>query len=333
MLKQALVCCLFLAACGESVSPGIHLTAADPEHGIRGDVTDEDGGVIRFESRVVDGTARAEVTNRDGVVIARYEEHDVDRTKIEIAGVPYRFAGDQPFEDALAQLATDGPLIRLLAYDLVTLVSAPGLVRERRGLEVPFQAAQRHIGVLAARGANNGDYFSDADRYVVKNVDPRIILDENWNVNGAVPEGERRPDDDSRVGDCFGRCGGGCGSWSHYTTNIQRNYQYSFDIENGGWCNVYNSTADMVHRTCGCKTHGCAAHDYCVRTWCPGDPGCAFCWPEAVWAGVTGISCLFMGDTCWSYADPVSFDNDVQCFYCNECGCAEGSPPQCPWVP
>jgi len=180
--------------------------------------------------------------------------------------------------------------------------------------------------------------------YVVKALDSRLILQHNWMSKDAaeavgdfhddgtanVAGGGPLYDDEDRVGSCFGRCGGGCGSWQHYTVNLQSTYQYTYDIENGGWCNVYSTTGETLHQTCGCKTHGCASHDWCVRNLCDGNEWCALCAPEAIWAGISWTSCLFRGDTCWSYVDgTVSFPNDTRCFYCNDCGCAEGGPPSC----
>jgi hypothetical protein len=336
---------LVAAACSDPITPGITISSADPIAGLRGHVASRDGDVLAFESKVTDGVLHATITDRASNVVAAYTEDGVARPDLVINDIPYTMTGEPGFDGALTELADHGDAIRTLAYDLVVVAPSGDLVRERRGLEVPFQAAQRPIGVAAERAGDGSDYYANEQMFAVKTLDRRLILQQNWMdkerarlagddqgdncaTGGAGALGSK-PDDDSRVGDCFGRCGGGCGSWNHYVTNIHSDYLYSYDIENGGWCNVYSSTADYVHRTCGCAAHGCADHDYCVRTFCPDDAACAFCWPEAIWAGITWGSCLFQADKCWSYADPVAYPEDTRCFYCGPCGCAEGGPPSC----
>ena len=346
MLFRSLAPLLIAAGCSETTAPGIQISSADPVNGLRGTVTSRTGDdVLTFESKVNDGVLHASITDRAGNVVSAYTEDGIDRPDITINQIPYSMAGEPGFANALTELAEHGDAIRTLAYDLVTTAPSPELVRERRGLEVPFQAAQLAIGVLRDRQGDVGDYFASENMYVVKTLDARLILQRNWMTpEAAAVAGDAHGelgsaqavtggpvfDDEDRVGGCFGRCGGGCGSWNHYTVNVQSNYLYSYDIENGGWCNVYSSTGQTLHQTCGCATHGCASHDWCVRNLCGGNEYCALCAPLAVWAGISWTSCLFRGDTCWSYVDgTVSFPEDTRCFYCSECGCAEGSPPYC----
>lgn len=339
---------LIAVACAEPATPGIQISSADPINGLRGRVTSHAGDdVLSFASKVTGGVLHATIVDRANNVLAAYTEDGTNRPELTINQIPYSMAGEPGFELALSELADHGDALRTLAYDLILEAPLPGLVRERRGLEVPFQAAQAAIGPSPDREGDRGDYYATESMYVVKTLDPRLILRHNWMTEEAAhvagdahTDGASDPaqavtggpvyDDEARVGSCFGRCGGGCGSWQHYTVNIQSTYLYSFDIENGGWCNVYSSTGETLHQTCGCATHGCAAHDWCVRAFCPDNAGCAFCWDLAVWAGVTWTSCLFMGDTCWSYVDgTVSYPEDIRCFYCSECGCSEYGPPSC----
>jgi hypothetical protein len=339
---------LLVTACSEPLTPGIQISSADPVNGLRGRVTSHAGDdVLRFESKVTNGVLHATITDQANNVLAAYTEDGSNRPDLTINQIPYSVAGEPGFELALTELADHGDAIRTLAYDLALEAPSPDLVRERRGLEVPFQAAQTAIGVSPDHKGDLGDYYAADAIYVVKTLDPRLILQRNWmNPEAAHVAGDAHTDgvpgpdqavtggpvydDESRVGSCFGRCGGGCGSWQHYTVNLQSTYLYSFDIENGGWCNVYSTTGETLHQTCGCATHGCASHDWCVRNLCGGDAGCATCWDVAIWAGISWTSCLFRGDTCWSYVDgTVSFPEDLRCFYCGSCGCAEGGPPSC----
>lgn len=335
---------LIAAACSEPATPGIQISSADPVNGLRGRVTSHTGDVLLFESKVSDGVLHATIVDRDRNVLAAYTEDGTNRPDLTINQIPYSMAGEPGFANALTELADHGDAIRTLAYDLIREAPSPDLVRERRGLEVPFQAAQNAIGVSHDRGGDRGDYYANETMYVVKALDSRLILQHNWMSKEAaeavgdfhddgtanVAGGGPLYDDEARVGSCFGRCGGGCGSWQHYTVNLQSTYQYTYDIENGGWCNVYSTTGETLHQTCGCATHGCASHDWCVRNLCGGDEYCALCVPEAIWAGISWTSCLFRGDTCWSYVDgTLSFPNDTRCFYCSDCGCAEGAPPSC----
>jgi hypothetical protein len=337
---------LLAAACSEPATPGIQLSSADPASGLHGRVTSHAGDdVLRFESKVTDGVLHAVIVDRNNNTLASYTEDGTKQPELTINQIPYSMAGEPAFADALTELADHGDAIRTLAYDLIDAAPSADLVRERRGLEVPFQAAQVAIGVALDRGGDRGDYYANETMYVVKALDSRLILQHNWmNKQAAQVAGDAHDDgvanvaggggpvydDEDRVGSCFGRCGGGCGSWQHYTVNVQSTYLYSFDIQDGGWCNVYQSTGETLHQTCGCKTHGCASHDWCVRNLCGGDEFCPLCYPEAIWAGISWTSCLFRGDTCWSYVDgTVSYPEDIRCFYCGPCGCGENGPPNC----
>lgn len=336
---------LLAAACSEPATPGIQLSSADPASGLRGRVTSHAGDdVLRFESTVTGGVLHAVIVDRDNNTLAAYTEDGSNRPELTINQIPYSMAGEPGFANALTELADHGDAIRTLAYDLIEAAPSADLARERRGLEVPFQAAQAAIGLASDRSGDHGDYYADLTMYVVKGLDARLILQRNWmNKQAAEVAGDSHDDgvanvagggpvydDEDRVGSCFGRCGGGCGSWQHYTVNVQSTYLYSFDIQDGGWCNVYQSTGQTLHQTCGCKTHGCASHDWCVRNLCGGDEFCPLCYPEAIWAGISWTSCLFRGDTCWSYVDgSVSYPEDVRCFYCGPCGCGENGPPSC----
>ncbi|HTE49323.1 MAG TPA: hypothetical protein VK698_00510 [Kofleriaceae bacterium] len=335
-----------LAACTDSSPeqplPGLQITSADPAHGIVGTVTNDAGDqVLRFESRIADSVLTTTITNQDGDTVVKFTEDPINRPDLVAMGVPYTTYGDEAFDIAVEEVATGpaGPLLRDLAYGIGEAAPAAALVRERRGLRVPFQSMQFIVGVNPDVQIDDAELHANGEVFTVKGLDHRLILPENWLVPppAANGDGTQRHSDAEQ---CFGRCGGGCNDWNDYPTNIQRTYVNTIDIENGGWCNVWNTHADTLHQTCGCKTHGCASHDWCVRELCGGDAFNACSWavcniPEpynplswtVVWAGISSISCLWRSDTCWSYTTPGGFDwaEEYQCFYCNESGCCEGS--------
>ena len=322
----ALLGAVTLTACGaETFEPGLHLISADPVGGVAGYYQAKTGDArIDFRSGVVNNVLTSEIRDARGQVLAIYLEDGVERPNLRILDAAYGVYGDPAFEKALERLAgsPEGALVQSLAYELVTAAPGDDLIRPRRGLEVPYQAMQGYLKVLSARHANNSDYYASADQFAVKSVDHRLILKKNWidrDSMEAAGGGNRARDDESRVGYCFGRCGGGCGSWSHYGHTLSSEYLDSYDIDTcGGWCNEYTVTWELVHQTCGCATSGCAAHDWCVRNLCGGDAWCAPCDVVAIWTGITAISCLWMSDTCWSYADPPTQGIDTQCF--PQCG-------------
>lgn len=346
-LSLALVAAALLeTACTESLPEqppvGLQVTLSDPERGIAGTVVSEAGDLIRFASRVTDGVLTTTITDGEGKPVMQFREDGVERPALVARDAPYTAYGDEAFDFAVEEVATGpaGPLLRDLAYGIGDAAPGDGLVRERRGLRVPFQAMQFIVGVDPLIQLDDAEVHANGEVFTVKGLDRRLILPENWfepPPEGA--DGLRHNDGEQ----CFGRCGGGCNDWNDYPTNIQREYVETFDIENGGWCNVWNSRADTLHQTCGCKTHGCAAHDWCVRELCGGDAFNACSWavcniPEpwnplswtVIWAGISSVSCLWRGDTCWSYTTPGGFEwgQEVQCFYCNQWGCCEGS--ECP---
>ena len=332
-----------VAACAElppEPSPGLQITSSDPERGIAGTVAAESGDpFLRFESRVTDGVLTTVITDRDGAPVMQYTENGIDRPDLIALTSPYTTYGDELFEAALEDVAVSpsGPLLRDLAYGIGVAAPAEELVRERRGLRVPFQAMQFMVGDLPETQIDDAEVHANGEVFTVKGLDRRLILTENWyEPPPEGPDGARHSDSEQ----CFGRCGGGCNDWNDYPTNIRRTFLYGYDIENGGWCNVYNTQADTLHQTCGCRTHGCASHDWCVRELCGGDAFNACSWavcniPEpwnplswtSIWAGISSVSCLWRSDTCWSYTTPggFAFDEEHQCFYCNDWGCCEGN--------
>lgn len=345
-LPFALGLAALLAACTDSppdapTLSGLQITSADPEHGIVGTVaTDAGDDLLRFESRSAAGTLTTTITDRNGDMVVQFSEDGVNRPELVAAGVPYTMYGDESFDAALEKVATSaaGPLLRDLAYGIGDAAPAGELVRERRGLRVPFQAMQFIVGVPPDAQIDDAELHANGEVFTVKGLDRRLILPENWYEPPEVisSDGVIYHSDTEQ---CFGRCGGGCAEWHDYATNVRREYLYGYDIENGGWCNVFRTQADTLHQSCGCRTHGCAAHDWCVRELCGGDAFNACSWaicniPEPtnpfswtiIWAGISSITCLWRNDTCWSYTTPGGFEwaEETQCYYCNEWGCCEG---------
>lgn len=175
------------------------------------------------------------------------------------------------------------------------------------------------------------DYqLTEQGGFVVKSLSPRLSLSHNY----ARPEpgGEHQGqvkieggrivpmDDASQVDDCYGRCGPGCGSWSHewIESAVVDNYTYCFDTSgNGGGpgldcsqmcCSaeheVYLVSGTAVHITSGHVTPGAILHDDCCRSvWL----GCLnpVCYPAMLLAADCGIPGLGW-DATWSYVGPHS---------------------------
>jgi hypothetical protein len=340
---RVVTCCLvssvFALGCSASRTPGqIDLETADPARGITGDLVDDDGTSIEFRSRVDErGALRATITAGTGEVLVDFGEELSAIPRLAVLGVVYDDL-EAASEDALLALATrpEGALVRRLARELVSVAGDPGLVRERLGLEVAFQASQHYFTDEATPVVRTtDDYVESPSGYVTKHLDRRLIMRRNYQA--ALPEGLFH--DDLAVGECFGVCGEGCGSWTDTLVEVT-GFETIYHPPNtwgdcpvsGGWEHVY--TGNCEHKACGCKTHGCAAHDWCVRELCGGDATgpCAmtqcnipdplnpFTW-TIVWAGISSVSCLWRGDTCWVYYGPCATERRES--YCADPCCEE----------
>lgn len=304
----------------EDLRPGLHVTSADAAGGIRGYVASETGALaVRFESRVTGGVLWARITGKEELPLVELIENGRSRPELIVLGTPYRMYGERSFDRALRSLsATAGPLIRTLGYGIAGAAPGEDLRRERRGLQVPFQAIQQYVGVLPGVYVNDSDLFADSQRFTVKGLDPRLILKENWvqhsrSVHSSSLEGVFEAHDEGRVGSCFGRCGGGCGTWYDgpvYCNSSSWTVTYNDGYQECGWLDC---TGPCGHTACGCRAHGCASHDWCVRNICNGDAWCAECWDEAIWAGITYTSCFFMNSTCWSYVEGTCSTSQYHC--------------------
>jgi hypothetical protein len=141
-----------------------------------------------------------------------------------------------------------------------------------------------------------------------------------------------RRDDDSQVGDCYGRCGGGCGGWYHTWVGeptVLANYTYCQGPDPDSWmpdCSTFccswekqiSSYAGMaVHTASGKVTLGSKAHDSCCRSM--GGP----CWllslgpclPALLLAADCGIPGVGDEHT-WSYIGPHSEGYDYHTGNC-----------------
>jgi hypothetical protein len=317
---------------------GLHFTfdSASAPRGLSGRLEDAQANFIRFEARASGGSLRAVITTAAGEPLAEYVEGGSALPQLRVLGVPYEDM-EVRSEAALASLArrAEGPLVRELARRLVAAVPAADLARERRGLAVPYQAAQHHFPAEQGGGfRETEDYLEGAGGFVVKGLDRRLIMRRNysppsrdeveWVRFQAAQRGARSFHDPSQVGDCFGTCGGGCGSWQDQVIELTHVVSETWHPPgtwgvcpvSGGWDREY--TGNCEHKSCGCRTHGCATHDWCVRELCGGDAFNACSWTfcnvpnpnptswTIIWAGVSSVTCLWRGDTCWIHYGPCS---------------------------
>ena len=306
-----------IAACTTETTreaDGIEITNADSTAGIQGIGTAGDR-VIRFESRTVEGELRAVITDAEtGDTLVEYSEnapshHHHARPTLVVLGVEYEAYGNPAFESNLERVAQAyGALLRDVAFEVHEAVVDPGLVAERRGLQVPLQAIQTHV-TLPDGYINDGEVYANREMFVVKTLDQALVMEKNW-MHNTTELAEREQllvqyDDESRVGECFGRCGGGCGKWKH-RRNVKRQRYTGLTWSSGNEvCDEYEITSTTIHEACGCVRHGCARHDWCVRNLAGGNIFDPICYPEAIWSGFSWISCLFQSNTCWSYDDGV----------------------------
>ncbi len=146
-------------------------------------------------------------------------------------------------------------------------------------------------------------------------------------------------DDDSQVGDCFGRCGPGCGNWTHawigeITPYIDYTYCEPPDPNNfmpdcSSMCcsnerRVTSYSGMALHTAHGKVTLGSQAHDSCVRdlggpAWLLSLPGMP-CFGAALLA----IDCAIPGvgeEHTWSYIGPHAEGYD---YYTGNCCVAIG---------
>ncbi len=177
------------------------------------------------------------------------------------------------------------------------------------------------------------DYqLSQQGGYVVKSLSPRLSLSHNYArppahggdddahaaalTHKGLQDGVVKPKDDgAQVGDCFGRCGGGCGNWRHEWVGTP-NIEYGPTSCREGYRNpamevvclerceeesvnpvTYRGTA--VHTASGKVTLGAKAHDSCCRSSPLGcaDPACIAIAPLAIDCIIPGVG----SEHTWSY--------------------------------
>ena len=129
-----------------------------------------------------------------------------------------------------------------------------------------------------------------------------------------------RRDDDSQVGDCYGRCGAGCGGWYHTWVGepvVMWDYTYCQGPDPDSWmpdCSTFCCSWEKrvtsysglaVHTASGKVTLGSKAHDSCCRSL--GGP----CWLLSLGpcapAALLAIDCGIPGvgeEHTWSYIGP-----------------------------
>lgn len=191
-----------------------------------------------------------------------------------------------------------------------------------------------------------GDEHHDHEKAVsVKDVKPGKLNFKAASFNGAKTSNRGRAavvkpfDDDSQVGDCFGRCGGGCGNWSHeWIGEITPYLDYTYceapdrytDMPNcSTMCcsterRVTSYSGIAVHTAHGKVTLGSKAHDSCVRSlggpsWLLSLPGMP-CFPALLLAADCGIPGIGDEHT-WSYIGPHAEGYD---YYTGNCCVAIG---------
>jgi hypothetical protein len=139
-------------------------------------------------------------------------------------------------------------------------------------------------------------------------------------LRAARPAAAPRRDDESQVGECFGRCGAGCGGWWHTWVGeptISNNWTYCQEPDpdmpmpdcSSMCCSherqVISYSGIAVHTTSGKVTLGAKAHDTCCRD-LPGP-----CWllslGPCAWALALAADCGIPGagsEHTWSYIGP-----------------------------
>lgn len=217
------------------------------------------------------------------------------------------------------------------------------------------------------------DYLLSKDGgFTIKTLSPRLVLRHNYatgsitdalsqNASVGSPFGSRAPRDSnsialspkdipstyltgpqpSLVGDCLGRCGAGCGSWSFNATGAPQiaSGEYRCEAPSGGACSPLVACdtnllrVDYIHSyglwtTTGKVTVSCQLHDDCVRGAPLGllDPICQTFLPTATadYISGAGVSTTWQHYG-WGYAYPgvtVLQYNSSQC---------NGASPNYPW--
>jgi hypothetical protein len=179
------------------------------------------------------------------------------------------------------------------------------------------------------------DYqLSEQGGFVVKSLPQRLSLSHNYAspqmVHEHDGEGLRPMDDGSQVGDCFGRCGSGCGDWTHewisrtdyeYTTCREVQYPPDYLIDCTWFCcfeqrRVVTSQGIAVHIAHGRVTSGAIAHDACCRSHFLGcyNPECMALFPWAI-AECTSSGVGWMES--WSYVGPHTEYSDERTGCCD----------------
>ncbi|HEU4386778.1 MAG TPA: hypothetical protein VFV34_03200 [Blastocatellia bacterium] len=194
---------------------------------------------------------------------------------------------------------------------------------ERRKHDDGFTLAPNGCEMPDCKFVETHDYqLTEQGGFVVKSLSPRLTLSHNFASRAEVPHsddgGITLMDDGSQVGDCFGRCGAGCGDWTHdwidrteYDETYCQEVQFPPDlpIDCSWMCCVeerrlVGSSGIAVHTAHGKVTPGAIAHDWCCRNLWLG------CWNPVCIALLPGAAdCLIPGvgwDETWSYVGPHS---------------------------
>jgi hypothetical protein len=170
---------------------------------------------------------------------------------------------------------------------------------------------------------DTSDYqLTDKGGFVVRSLSPRITLSHNYAGPGHThdndSEGITPMDDESQVGNCFGRCGRACGDWTHeWISRTEFDYTYCQDVQfpndmpiDCSWMCCSEERREVgasgiaVHTAHGHVTLSSIAHDACCRNlfWGCWNPVCIALFPATV-------DCLIPGlgwDETWSYVGPLS---------------------------
>lgn len=273
-----------------AVAPGPRLTVsfATPERGIEGRVTGA-GTSISFRSRKVDGAVTATIRGAGGAVLYEYRELNgemmeveaSDGSRIELRRPPELrvhgalYGSSTPEQvAALRSLATsrEGRLIRRLGLKLYLAAPGAELVDERRGIELATQALWPHFppGGPPALPLTD-DYEVGPAGYTVLTQPYDMVL--STNRAGSRLPWEKHSN--SRVNDCFGRCGAHCtgglaginlwpSSWTDtFGAEFFSGYQM-YCVDGVDWLHTVYATP-VTHTVTGWWTPGCQLHDNCCR--------------------------------------------------------------------
>ncbi|HKG15994.1 MAG TPA: hypothetical protein VKB12_21920, partial [Pyrinomonadaceae bacterium] len=170
---------------------------------------------------------------------------------------------------------------------------------------------------------HDDDAVAAAARGKSKNSKYKIIRTSAAARAPRAPRAPRRRDDASQVGDCFGRCGPGCGDWSHQWIGdpvVIADFTYCEPPDPDSWmpdCSTFCCSTERrvtsyagtaVHTAHGKVTFGSVAHDACVRAlglpaWLTSLPGMP-CFPELLLAADCYVIPGVGEEQTWSYIGP-----------------------------